>query len=42
MQYDGLGQRLEMTAYSPDMSITTQYVVDPMLGSQPLMATAEG
>jgi RHS repeat-associated protein len=42
MQYDGLGQRLEMSAYGMDMSITTQYVVDPMLGAQPLTATAEG
>jgi RHS repeat-associated protein len=42
MQYDGLGQRLEMTAYGPEMNITTQYVVDPMLGAQPLTATAEG
>jgi RHS repeat-associated protein len=42
MQYDGLGQRLEMTAYGMDMSITTRYVVDPMLGAQPLTATAEG
>ncbi|MFH2102932.1 MAG: hypothetical protein ABIJ39_06205, partial [Chloroflexota bacterium] len=42
MDYDGLGQRLGMTAYAQGLSVTTRYVVDPLHNSQPLTATALG
>ena len=37
MAYDGLGNRLEMSAYAEGQSVTTRYVLD---GSQVLAATA--
>jgi YD repeat-containing protein len=40
MAYDGLGQRLRMTAYGGGASITTHYVMDTAGGARPLAATA--
>jgi RHS repeat-associated protein len=42
MQYDGLGQRLSMTGYAFGTSITTQYVLDPLHQSRPLLADSNG
>lgn len=42
MLYDGLGQRLMMTGYALETSITTNYVLDPMQYARPLTATSAG
>lgn len=42
MLYNGLGQRSSMTAYSGGLSVTTNYVLDPLQNTRPLTATSEG
>lgn len=42
MQYDGLGQRISMTGYALGTSVTTQYVLDPLNQSKPLLADSSG
>lgn len=39
MEYDGMGHRLEMTAYAAGSSVTTQYVFDY---DRTLTATSDG
>ena len=42
MVYNGLGQRLEMTAFADGQSLTTQYLLDSQSSAAPLAATANG
>jgi RHS repeat-associated protein len=40
MAYNGLGQRLSMTAHQGEVSLTTQYLLDLPANARPLAATA--
>ncbi len=42
MTYNGLGQRLAMTAYALGQSVTTQYTLDTAWSGYPLVADADG
>jgi len=42
MTYNGLGQRLAMTAYALGQSVTTQYTLDTAWSGYPLAAEADG
>ncbi len=42
MVYNGLGQRVSLTAWTGGISLTTRYVLDPLREAAPLTATAEG
>lgn len=42
MLYDGLGQRLSMTAYALGTSVTTNYTLDLTQNGHPLSATSNG
>ncbi len=42
MVYNGLGQRVSLTAWTAGLSLTTRYVLDPLDEARPLAASAAG
>lgn len=42
MMYNGLGQRVSLTAWTAGLSLTTHYVLDPLYEARPLAAAAAG